>query len=385
MDRRDFLKTVAAGACAGTLADAAWLLDTPRSFPAGLRPGPSVAHASDKENLHEASYYNKLENKEIECVLCPRKCVIGDRERGYCGVRENRDGTYYTLVYDRVCSRNVDPIEKKPLYHFLPTTLAYSLATAGCNMNCKYCQNWEISQVRPEQVRSIPLTPNECVSQARMSGAKSVAYTYTEPVVFYEYMRDISNACRQNGVANVMISGGFIEQKPLVDLLPQLDAVKIDLKAFSDKFYKNVCRGRLEPVLESLKTVKKNGAWLEIVYLVVPTMNDDPSETEALCDWIRRELGPQVPVHFTRFHPTYLLKNLPPTPVSTLDRLHRTARDKGLQYVYVGNVPGHPAESTYCPKCSTRLIHRTGYNVRIEALKDGKCANCGTLIPGVWG
>jgi len=384
MDRRDFLKTVAGGACACALSDVALPLATDRVpgwFPAG---GATPAWAEDNDNIHEASYYNKLEHKEIECILCPRKCRVGDRERGYCGVRENLDGVYYSLVYSRPCSLHTDPIEKKPLYHFLPTSRAFSLATAGCNMNCKYCQNWEISQVRPEQVRSRSLKPAACAQEARLQKAQSIAYTYTEPVVFLAYMRDIAAEARKQQTRNVMISAGYVEEKPLVDLLPLLDAVKIDLKAFSDDFYRDVCRGRLEPVLHTLKTVRKHGVWLEIVYLVLPTLNDGPDQIEPLCTWIREELGPEVPIHFARFHPIYLMKNLPPTPVDTLERIHRTARERGLLFPYLGNVPGHPAESTYCPQCKTRLIHRTGYNVRVESLRNGACIQCGRAIPGVW-
>jgi pyruvate formate lyase activating enzyme len=300
-------------------------------------------------------------------------------------VRENQSGTYYTLVYNHPCSARPDPIEKKPFYHFLPRSLAYSLATAGCNMNCKYCQNWEISQVRPEQVRSFLLTPQDCARQARKLDCLSIAYTYTEPVIFWEYMRDISEAAKKMGVKNTMISAGFVEEKPLRDLLPLMDAVKIDLKSFSDSFYREICRGRLAPVLEALKIIREQGVWLEIVYLVLPTLNDSSEEIRALSKWIRKELGPDVPVHFSRFHPTYLMKNLPPTPVNTLERIRGIALSEGLRFVYIGNVPGHPGESTYCPECGVRVIHRTGYNVRLEALGSDKCAKCGLTIPGVWG
>jgi pyruvate formate lyase activating enzyme len=252
-------------------------------------------------------------------------------------------------------------------------------------MNCKYCQNWEISQVRPEQVRSFLLTPQDCTRQARKLDCLSIAYTYTEPVIFWEYMRDIAKEARKVGLKNTMISAGFVEEKPLQDLLPLMDAVKIDLKSFSDSFYREVCRGRLTPVLEALKTIREQGVWLEIVYLVLPTLNDSPEEIRALSTWIRRELGPDVPVHFSRFYPTYLMKNLPPTPVDTLERIRGIALSEGLRFVYIGNVPGHPAENTYCPECRVRLIHRTGYNVRLEGLGSDKCAKCGLTIPGVWG
>ena len=386
MDRRQFLKTLAGGSCACAFSNLCSVSAGETGGPS-LQPGNPGLAPGDKnkdEVLYEALYYNKMKDKEIQCVLCPRKCLVGDRERGYCGARENQKGTYYSLVYNRPCSIRPDPIEKKPFYHFLPGSQAYSLATAGCNMNCKYCQNWEISQARPEQVRSFSLSPEACVLQARHYNCLSMAYTYTEPIIFWEYMADIARKARPAGIKNTMISAGFIEEQPLRDLLPLLDAVKIDLKAFSEDFYKDICRGRLEPVLHTLKIIKEMNVWLEIVYLVLPTLNDSEEEILALCQWLYRELGPQVPIHFTRFYPTYLMKNLPPTPVGTLEKLHKIALSQGLQYVYIGNVPGHRAENTYCPACQHRLIQRRGYNVAIEALEKRKCRHCGTAIPGIW-
>ncbi len=384
MDRRSFLKTAAGSACLLSLSNLRMQFDPGCPVVGSLGIAPEKAWAETPEKFHEALYYKKLEHKEVQCLLCPRECMVGDQERGYCGVRENRLGTYYTLVYNRPCTARPDPIEKKPFYHFHPRTLAYSLATAGCNMNCKYCQNWEISQVRPEQVRSFLMTSKDCARRAADLDCLSIAYTYTEPIVFWEYMYDCSKEARKAGIKNVMISAGFIEEKPLRALLPLMDAVKIDLKAFSDTYYREVCRGRLEPVLEALKIIREMGVWLEIVYLVLPTMNDGPDEIRALCTWVRKELGPDVPIHFSRFHPTYLMKNLPPTPVDTLERLWKIARSEGIRYPYIGNVPGHPGESTLCPECGVRLIHRTGYNVRVEALRRGTCKDCGLKIPGVW-
>jgi pyruvate formate lyase activating enzyme len=385
MDRRDFLRTAAGSACLWSLAKSRFRFGPGASEAAAAASAqPAVAPAERQEALHEALYYKKLEHKEVQCVLCPRECVVGDQERGYCGVRENQLGTYYTLVYNHPCTARPDPIEKKPFYHFHPRSLAYSLATAGCNMNCKYCQNWEISQVRPEQVRSFRLTPQDCAQRARSLDCLSVAYTYTEPVIYWEYMHDISQEARKIGLKNVMISAGFVQTEPLRDLLPLMDAVKIDLKSFSDDTYHEVCRGRLEPVLQTLKIIRQEGVWLEIVYLVLPTLNDGSEEIRDLSKWIRKELGPDVPIHFSRFYPTYLMKNLPPTPVDTLDRLRGIALSEGLRFVYVGNVPGHVGESTYCPECGARLIHRTGYNIRLESLSGGTCGKCGLAIPGVW-
>jgi pyruvate formate lyase activating enzyme len=384
MDRRDFLKSTAGSACLLSLSNLRFGSGMPGTTAPPVALGPEGAWAEAPEALREASYYRKLEHKEVECLLCPRRCRVGDQERGYCGVRENRLGTYYTLVYGRPCTARPDPIEKKPFYHFLPRSLAYSLATAGCNMNCKYCQNWEISQVRPEQVRDFLLTPQDCARQALSLGCRSISYTYTEPVIFWEYMVDICAEARKAGLMNTMISAGFVEEQPLRDLLPLMDAVKIDLKAFSETFYRDVCRGRLEPVLQALKILRQSGVWLEIVYLVLPTMNDGTKEVQDLSAWVAKQLGPDVPIHFTRFQPTYLLKNLPPTPVDTLERLKGIAEAEGLRYVYIGNVPGHAGESTLCPECRARLVHRTGYNVRMEALHGGACGKCGLKIPGVW-
>lgn len=334
--------------------------------------------------VKEAAYYKKLEDARVECELCPRKCTIADMERGYCGVRENRGGTYYTLVHSRVCALNVDPIEKKPLFHYLPGTKAYSLATAGCNVECKFCQNWQISQYRPEQIESIKLTPEDIVRDTKMSGSRTVAFTYSEPVVFYEYMLDIAQQCKEQGLGAVMISNGFIQEKPLIELCQHLSAVKIDLKGFTEKFYQEVCTGELKPVLNTLLTLKKAGIWFEIVMLIIPTLNDSEKELTELCAWIKEHLGTDIPIHFTRFHPTYKIKNLPPTPVKTLQTARKIALDMGLHFPYVGNVPGHEGGNTYCPHCQKIIIRRTGFSILENNLKDGKCKDCDQTIPGIW-
>jgi len=339
-----------------------------------------------KANLSqvEARYYKELPEREIECLLCPRFCKLGDKERGYCGVRENIGGKYYSLVYGKACSINIDPIEKKPFFHFLPKTNALSIATAGCNVNCKFCQNWEISQVRPEQVEHRDFPPNLVVEVAQRYHCPSIAYTYTEPVVFFEYMYDTSLEARKKRVRNTVVTGGHINPEPLQDLIKVVDAIKIDLKAFSEQFYADYVRGELQPVLEAIKIVAKSGVWLEIVYLVIPSLNDSVSEIRRMCQWLRKEIGPEVPVHFSRFHPMYLVKNLPPTPVSTLERAHRVALEEGLHYVYIGNVPGHKAESTICPKCQRVVIKRVGYHIQNVELSGGRCRFCNHPIPGIW-
>lgn len=343
-----------------------------------------AATGNDDRFVREARYWEKLEHKQIRCKLCPRHCVIDDHERGYCGVRENRNGKYYTLVYSRAATYHIDPIEKKPLFHFYPGSMAFSIATAGCNLNCKFCQNWQISQVTPEQVDSYYLPPQKLARLAKEYGTKSIAYTYNEPTIFYEYMYDTALAGHEEGVKSVVITAAYIEQDPVSELSRVVDAIKVDLKAFTEKYYQEVVHGELKPVLKALETIRAQGTWLEIVYLVVPTLNDDEKEIKALSRWIKKYLGPDVPIHFTRFYPQYLLKNLPPTPVSTLDRCKAIADAEGLHFVYVGNVPGHPAENTYCPHCGKVLVERIGFTVKSMKIKDGRCPYCHTPIPGIW-
>lgn len=372
MNRRRFLKT---SACAGLAAGS------------GLPTLFKELHAfTDTANLSrvEARYYKKHPDREIECTLCPRLCKLGDKERGYCGVRENQDGTYYTLVYGKACAVHVDPIEKKPLFHFLPKTNALSIASAGCNVNCKFCQNWEISQVRPEQVHHIDLPPASVVSLAAKYDCPTIAYTYTEPVVFFEYMVDTAKEARKKGIRSVVITGGHIKLEPLDELIDSVEAIKVDLKAFNQDFYSSYVRGDLAPVLEAIKKIAQSDIWLEIVYLVIPTLNDSVAEIDRMSRWILDTAGPDVPLHFSRFYPMYLLKNLPPTPISTLEKARETAIARGLYYVYIGNVPGHQAEDTFCPKCKSLIIQRRGYDIQKVSIKNGLCEHCRHAIAGVW-
>ncbi len=374
MKRRTFLK----------LASAACVV---AGMPVLNLPSGSLAlgaTGSDNRYVRKARYWESKAHKQIQCKLCPRHCVIDDHERGYCGVRENRGGTYYTLVYARPVTYHMDPIEKKPLFHFYPGSMAFSIATAGCNLNCKFCQNWEISQVTPEQVNSFYMPPEKIARAAKDYGAKSIAYTYNEPTIFYEYMYDTAIAGHKEEVKSVVITAAYIEKEPIQKLCAVVDAIKVDLKAFSEQYYKDVVHGELKPVLEAVEAIHNRGRWLEIVYLVVPTLNDGEKEIKQLSRWIKRNLGPDVPIHFTRFFPQYLLKNLPPTPVETLDRCKAIADAEGLHYVYVGNVPGHPAENTYCPRCGNVLVERIGFTVKAMKIKNGRCPYCGTRIPGVW-
>lgn len=376
-DRRSFLMCAAyAGVASGLTCMAEPLKSSSASDGATVQ--------DDAPFTSEARFYQKLPNKRIKCKLCPRECTVGDRERGYCGVRENRNGAYYTLVHSRVCAAHVDPVEKKPLFHYLPGSLAFSLATAGCNVNCKFCQNWDISQARPEQVPAEYLPPKRVAELAAQWRCPSIAYTYSEPVVFSEFLMDVADAGHEAGIRSVVVSNGYIQDDALRAAYGKMDAVKIDLKAFTDSYYQKVVTGELKPVLDTLVTLRKIGKWTEIVYLVVPTLNDGDSELRGLAHWVKENLGTDVPLHFTQFHPDYLLKNLPITPVPALERARDMALAEGLHFVYIGNVPGHPAENTYCPRCQRTLVERAGFEVRQMLIRKGACPYCNQAIPGIW-
>jgi len=329
-------------------------------------------------------YYTPLQGGEIQCELCPKRCRVSKGRRGFCRVRENRDGKYYSLVYGNPCAVHLDPIEKKPFFHVLPSTTSFSLATAGCNFQCKFCQNWEISQADPEDVYSYEIPPEMIVRKAKETRAHSIAYTYVEPTIFYEYMMDIGLLAKKAGILNVCHSNGYINPEPLKNLCKVMDAANIDLKGFSEAFYRDLCSGELNPVLETLKTLKKEKVHLEITNLVIPTKNDDMPEVKEMCLWIKRELGSDTPIHFSRFYPLYKLRSLPPTPVLTLERARAVAQSAGLEYVYIGNVPGHEGENTFCPKCKKMIIRRIGFMIGEVHMKEGKCGYCGKPIPGIW-
>ena len=374
-DRRTFLKAAAAP-CMIALVGAAL---RERSFAL-----PTPAAGEDDRFVREARFYEKLPGNLVRCKLCPRQCEVPEGERGYCRVRENRKGKYFTLVHSRVVAAHVDPIEKKPFFHFLPGAMAFSIATGGCNVNCKFCQNWEISQSRPEDYAQEVVSPGAIARAAVERGAPVIAFTYNEPTVFIEYLTDIARAARPLGRRSVLVSCGFMNEAPLAEMCEVLDAIKIDLKGFSESFYHDVSGAELKPVLRSIRQVARTRVHLEIVNLVVPTLNDSQDMMTELAKWIAGEIGPDVPVHFTRFHPDYQLTNLAPTPVATLERARSIAMEHGIHYAYVGNVPGHPGNHTYCPKCGKRVIEREGFLVSAVNLKHGCCAACGTKIAGVW-
>lgn len=355
-------------------------------------PGAALAAGLDQPREQEqgfiqpreARYYELLPDGRARCRLCPHGCIIGNGQRGSCGVRELRDGRLMTLVYGNPCAVHIDPIEKKPLLHFLPSSRAFSVATAGCNLHCKNCQNWEISQRRPEETHNLHLPPEDLVAEAVGSGCRSIAYTYSDPDIFFEYTVETARRARQQGLKNVLVTAGYISPDPQREFCQVVDAANVDLKGFTEEFYQQVCAASLQPVLDALVMYRQQGVWLEVTHLVIPTLNDDPVQIRRMCRWLRDHLGADVPLHFSRFQPRYQLKNLPPTPVETLEQARRTALEEGLRYVYVGNVPGHPGEATYCPRCGRTVIGRIGYTITEMNLQDGCCRFCGEAIAGVW-
>lgn len=320
----------------------------------------------------------------VKCLLCAQGCVIKAGERGKCRTRMNVGGELRSLVYGRPVSIHVDPIEKKPFYHYLPGSEAYSLATAGCPLKCKFCQNWQISQASPEDYQAKRRPASWIALSAAARRAKVIAFTYNEPTVFTEYLVDIAREAKKLGLRSALVTCGFMNQEPLAEMCRVLGAIKVDLKGYDEAFYRNVCGAELKPVLRSIRQIAKSRVHLEIVNLIVPTLNDSDRMLRALIDWILGEAGPDVPLHFSRFHPDYQMLNLPPTPVATLERARETALSRGMRYVYVGNVPGHPGNHTYCPFCGKMLIRRTVYFVQDVKIKNGRCGHCGRKIAGVW-
>lgn len=334
--------------------------------------------------VKEAMFYKTLDGQNVQCLLCHRECVIRDGKRGFCRNRENQKGKLYTLVYGKPCAVDIGPIEKAPLYHFAPGHSRLCLTCASCNLRCKYCQNWHLSQRSLEELNHYSYSPEAIVQEAKRHKLSSISFTYTEPTVYYEYLYDISVIAKQTGLKTSIVSNGYIQREPLLKLLKVLDAVKLDLKGFSEKFYEEVCSATLKPVLDSLLTVKKEKVWLEVVNLVIPTLNDDPKMIDEMCRWIKENLGPDVPLHFTRFFPNYKLNHLSPTPISTLESAYDIARKNGLKYVYIGNVPSHIRNSTFCPSCHRRVIQRAHFDILEMNLVNGKCNFCNFSLQGKW-
>ncbi len=335
--------------------------------------------------MKEAMLYKRLDGN-VKCALCAHRCNIADGKRGICGVRENRKGILYSLVYGKAIAMNIDPIEKKPFFHFLPKSTSYSLATVGCNFRCRFCQNADISQAPKGdgEIFGQDVPPDEIVNSAENYGCRSIAYTYTEPTIFFEYAFDTSKIAKKEGIYNIYVTNGYMTEEMLNTSKDYIDAANVDLKGFTDKFYIEICGARLQPVLDSLKLMKKLGIWIEITTLVIPTLNDSAEELGQMAEFIRDELGKETPWHLSRFHPDYLLRNLPSTPDETLHKGREIGLDAGLRYVYIGNVPGDEGENTYCYNCGELLIRRYVFDVLENKIVNSKCPSCGITIDGVW-
>ena len=331
----------------------------------------------------EASYYRKQEDNKVQCLLCPKNCIIAPEDAGNCGVRKNIDGKLYSLVYGKATGVQIDPIEKKPLYHFLPGSAAFSVRTVGCNLVCQHCQNWATSQAKPGEWHTYSISPEEIVKKAKEEHCASIAYTYNEPTMFAEYVLDTARLARKAGIKNVLVTNGFTGEEALLDFCKLIDGVNVDLKAFDNEFYKRYSGAWIEPVLESIKTYKKKNLWVELTNLIIPTLNDDTGKIKEMITWIKENVGAEVPLHFSAFYPSYKLEDLPPTSAATLMEIRKLAMKMGMNYVYIGNVVTTDEDNTYCPKCGELVIERMNFTITQNKLKDGKCA-CGEAIPGVW-
>ena len=333
-----------------------------------------------------SSYYKKLANRAVRCTLCRHRCIIREGESGICRIRVNKEGKLYSLVYGYPIALHIDPIEKKPLFHFLPGSNALSIATVGCNFRCKFCQNWDISQLPRDynRVEGYKVSPEEVVGAALRSGSTIISYTYTEPTIFFEYALDISKLAVKKGIKNTFVTNGYVTEEALKDITPYLHGANIDLKSMNPKFYASVVGARLNEVLDGIKTYKKFGIWLEITTLIIPRYNDSEDELREIARFIRDELGDGTPWHVSRFYPAYKFKHVPSTQISAVRRAREIGLEEGLKYVYTGNIPGNAGEDTHCPSCGEVLIRRWGFSVVEYNITNGKCRFCGEKIDGVW-
>jgi pyruvate formate lyase activating enzyme len=380
MDKRSFLKQCFTGICGAAIGVP--LID---KF---IRCGDIAgSYRSASWELwkwsKEAMFYKQVEGG-VQCQKCPHGCILTEGDEGFCRNRVNYKGKLYSIAYGNPCAIHIDPIEKKPLFHFLPSKRAYSIATAGCNFRCLNCQNWQISQFSPKETENYDYMPDKIVEECKASNCESIAYTYSEPTTFYEYVFDTASLAKAKGIKNILKSNGYINEEPLRKLCKVLDAANIDLKCYDDALYKKMSEGSLAPVLKTLKVLREEGVWLEITNLVIPEWTDDLEMIKKMCEWLVANKLNDAPLHFSRFTPLYKLAQLPLTPVSTLEKARDIARSAGMQYVYIGNVPAHAAESTYCHKCGSLIIERHGFAILKNALQNGTCSTCGTKIPGVW-
>ncbi len=331
--------------------------------------------------IREASLYEKLENKLVKCNLCPRRCYIKNDSRGFCGVRENRDGTLYALTFGKLTALNVDPIEKKPFFNFWPGSLAFSISSVGCSFACPWCQNWSISQARPEEVPMENVEPEEVVRLAKRYNCKSIAYTYNEPIIWFEYVVETARIAKKEGILNLLVTNGYATEEAVEEFSPYIDAANVDIKAFNPNFYLKYCKARMEDVLNAVEKMVTKGWHVELTYLIIPTLNDNFEEINGLIKWIKERLGPDIPLHFSRFYPMYKMTHLPSTSVEAIAKAREMALKEGLRYVYAGNIPGHEGENTYCPKCGFLLVKRLGFDVLKWSLTDKMtCPKCGEKV-----
>jgi pyruvate formate lyase activating enzyme len=383
LTRREFVKralTAGLGAsmvsCAGVESPSPQLRQEEQ-----MRPEEPTPLAGE---LHEARYYTTLDDNVIQCQMCWRKCTVSENGLGFCRNKKNVDGKYYTRVYAKPCALQIDPIEKEPAFHMLPGGTIFCTGTASCNNRCKHCHNWHMSQKSVDETINYFAPPSKVVELAMGNGCEAVSFTYNEPTVFYEQMFDTAKLAQESGLKALFHTNGSMNPEPLFALLEHMDAVTVDLKAFTAEFYRQVSSSELWPVLRTLENIMQARKHLEIVNLVIPTKNDDLDDIRNMCVWIKENLGNEVPLHFTRFSPAYKLTNLPPTPVETLEAAAGIADEEGLQYVYIGNVPGHERNSTFCPRCGERIILRMHFSVVSMDIEQGKCRFCGHEIPGIW-
>lgn len=382
--RRKFLKQCVMGGC-GVALGAYTISDLMSGGNYGLRMGFRNDGPSELGPFStEAAWYETgTPSSVVHCMLCPHECLLGENDRGFCRTRVVKKGKLYSLAYGNPCAAHVDPIEKKPMAHFLPGTTIFSIATAGCNLRCLNCQNWEISQAKPDCTDNMNMPPEKVVAAALAEGIPSIAYTYSEPIIFYEYVRDTARLAKSRNLRNILVTAGYILEKPCEELCQWIDGANVDIKAFSDPVYKKLSQATLKPVLRGLEVMRKAGVWIEITWLVVPGFSDDLKEIGAMCRWIADNLGKDTPVHFSRFHAAHKLPFLPPTSEDSLYLAFQTAKAAGLNFVYVGNLPESQGQDTICPKCRKPVIKREGYLILSNEMKDGKCS-CGATIAGVW-
>lgn len=350
-------------------------------------PGTSILGSiiPEEQSVYRMlAMYQEETPRGIMCRICPNECVLKEGETSKCNNRRVKDSKLYTMAFGNPCSANIDPVEKKPLYHFLPGSRAYSIATAGCNLVCLNCQNWAISQTSPDKTRNYDLMPDRVVKEAGTNSCLSIAYTYSEPVTFYEYTFETAVLAKRAGIRNIIKSNGYINPEPLKKLCTVADAANIDLKSFNDSTYLKLTGGKLQPVLDSLKIYLDSGVWLEITHLVVPKWSDNMDEIGAMCKWLSENGFKDTPLHFTRFYPIHKLEQLPPTPVEVLRNAAKIAASEGLKYIYIGNVPGNESADTKCPSCGTTVIARQGYRITQNNISTGKCNKCVNEIKGIW-